>query len=473
MTKNDFLLKLKEKLEILDDEEIKDILSEYSTCIDEKMIEGLSEEDSVSDFGDIDKFANEILSAYKLKSNYVNKSKQTKNYTDDILDKTKKFVCDGKNTLTSKCTSITHKLNVKNKMQLFLILISAVILSIILFPVLFSIASITGNTFFHDFHIFGFSFLHIGALLFIPVYIIVTIYIIYSINNHINIDNQNHLHDRQPISFGNIKEKLTPNLNYQQGSFNCKINSFNSKLLSLLKTLVKFGFKLILILASIPFLIILIVVATSFMISIYLLTSGSNIVGISLMQLSFIIALISFFTVIYKLIVRKNIRLFIPLSIICTSAVIFGFGLFYAFNEFTTYQIVTLEDYNEKTYRFEYDLGNIDMIDFDYYPYQLVFDNSVPYGTLVVEATCSDDYEYVDYIDETESNQKIVYFNERRITDPLLQVQQHMRTLLEGIKQNKLISIHSYNYVNIKVSVNEAQLDELDITYEHIAVKEN
>lgn len=66
MNKQQFLEKLKNRLVILSDSEVKDILDEYSDTIDQKIQEGMTEEDAVKDFGDIDELANEILEAYKI-----------------------------------------------------------------------------------------------------------------------------------------------------------------------------------------------------------------------------------------------------------------------------------------------------------------------------------------------------------------------------------------------------------------------
>lgn len=70
MTKKTFLTKLKTKLAILEKNEIDDIVEEYSSHIAVKIEEGKNEKEAVADFGDIDELANEILSAYKINSEY-------------------------------------------------------------------------------------------------------------------------------------------------------------------------------------------------------------------------------------------------------------------------------------------------------------------------------------------------------------------------------------------------------------------
>lgn len=70
MTKKTFLTKLRDKLSILETNEIDDIIEEYSSHIVNKIEQGKTEKEAVADFGDIDELANEILSAYKIKGGY-------------------------------------------------------------------------------------------------------------------------------------------------------------------------------------------------------------------------------------------------------------------------------------------------------------------------------------------------------------------------------------------------------------------
>lgn len=53
MNKNEFLNQLRKRLSILSQDEIEELISEYSEHIDHKMSEGKSEEEAVSDFGDL------------------------------------------------------------------------------------------------------------------------------------------------------------------------------------------------------------------------------------------------------------------------------------------------------------------------------------------------------------------------------------------------------------------------------------
>lgn len=83
MNKKEFIKLLEEKLRILDENELKDIVNEYKDTIDEKVKHGKSEKEAVSDFGDIDELTKEILKAYKINPKYTEKKDNVKEVIND------------------------------------------------------------------------------------------------------------------------------------------------------------------------------------------------------------------------------------------------------------------------------------------------------------------------------------------------------------------------------------------------------
>ena len=76
MKKQEFLNKLRKKIDVLEDKEIEDIISEYEGYIEEKVSRGLSEEEAIKELGDLNEIASDLLAAYKVKqkdSNYLKK----------------------------------------------------------------------------------------------------------------------------------------------------------------------------------------------------------------------------------------------------------------------------------------------------------------------------------------------------------------------------------------------------------------
>lgn len=76
MTKEEFLKHLDKRLQILKQQEREDILGEYAQHIELKMGNGLSEEEAIRDFGDLEELAEEILDAYNVNPLYGKEEKR-------------------------------------------------------------------------------------------------------------------------------------------------------------------------------------------------------------------------------------------------------------------------------------------------------------------------------------------------------------------------------------------------------------
>ena len=64
MTKEEFLKDLEKRLQVLSEQERKDILEEYAQHIDLKVANGQKEEEAIRDFGDMEELISDILDAY-------------------------------------------------------------------------------------------------------------------------------------------------------------------------------------------------------------------------------------------------------------------------------------------------------------------------------------------------------------------------------------------------------------------------
>ncbi len=68
MNKTEFLLALQRQINMLEDDEQKDIVDEYSQHIDMKIQNGMTEDEAIEDFGPLDQLVGEILGAYHVKA---------------------------------------------------------------------------------------------------------------------------------------------------------------------------------------------------------------------------------------------------------------------------------------------------------------------------------------------------------------------------------------------------------------------
>lgn len=71
MDKREFLSALERSLSVLQEDELKDIISEYEQHIDIKVEKGLTEEEAIADFGSFQELTAELLEAYHVRADYA------------------------------------------------------------------------------------------------------------------------------------------------------------------------------------------------------------------------------------------------------------------------------------------------------------------------------------------------------------------------------------------------------------------
>ncbi len=134
MTKNEFLSHLEKRLSVLKQQERLDILAEYSQHIDIKIESGLSEEEAIKDFGDVDELADEILDAYNVNPNY-NKGKLN----------VERSIMKGLKRLGRVISAIADELITKSPKELFVVFLKLCVVGFCLFLVRFPFEWILGS----------------------------------------------------------------------------------------------------------------------------------------------------------------------------------------------------------------------------------------------------------------------------------------------------------------------------------------
>ena len=137
MNKQEFLDMLEKKILILEESERNDIRLEYSSHIDEKVKKGMSEEEAIKDFGDINTLAKEILGAYKVSSEYADKTKKSKTvdeYASEAGDFFSKFVDSTISFFKDFIKEISNKSEKDIASLVFEILIILFIIFLLKFP---------------------------------------------------------------------------------------------------------------------------------------------------------------------------------------------------------------------------------------------------------------------------------------------------------------------------------------------------
>lgn len=124
MNKKKFLKELEDRLDVLKEEEKKDILDEYASHIDQKVKNGKTEQEAVKDFGDIDDLASEILDAYKIKKDYKKKE----------IDPVEKYVNKFVDVLKEVFQSISRSINEDTLGFIFKLLIVLIAIGFLKIP---------------------------------------------------------------------------------------------------------------------------------------------------------------------------------------------------------------------------------------------------------------------------------------------------------------------------------------------------
>lgn len=127
MNKEQFIDYMNQHLAVIKEDERKDIIDEYINHIDEKVSEGMSEEEVIKSFGDIDEMIKEILDAYNI-------DPQQAKSTSDSFDKKVNDVLDvlfeGFQSFLSKITSMDVDSIVRLMFEVLVVLIVLAILRI-------------------------------------------------------------------------------------------------------------------------------------------------------------------------------------------------------------------------------------------------------------------------------------------------------------------------------------------------------
>ncbi len=88
MDKKTFLAELEKNLAVLQEDELRDMINEYEQHIDMKIQSGLSEEEAIADFGNLEELTAEILEAYHVRTDYASGGRTAQTETAGAKDPT-------------------------------------------------------------------------------------------------------------------------------------------------------------------------------------------------------------------------------------------------------------------------------------------------------------------------------------------------------------------------------------------------
>lgn len=127
MNKEQFIAYMNQHLAVIKEDERKDIIDEYINHIDEKVSEGMSEEEVIESFGDIDEMIKEILDAYNIDPK---QAKSTASGFDKKVNDVLDVLFEGFQSFLSKITSMDVDSIVRLMFEVLVVLIVLAILRI-------------------------------------------------------------------------------------------------------------------------------------------------------------------------------------------------------------------------------------------------------------------------------------------------------------------------------------------------------
>lgn len=322
MNKTKFLKELETKLKILNEKERQDIITEYKSIIEEKVKNGQTEKEAVADFGDINELVNEILDAYKINTDYNNKTTDDK--IKDFADKGEEIIKDGATKLASFSKKVVDDISNNDTLSIetiFEIIIKVFLLlfGFLILKIPFAIIRELGS----QLLMITFSPLS-NILLFIWELIIGTLYIISCIligiivfkkyfNTNLN-SKVNKVEIKKEEKQDGKKAKATDQTakkseTIKEENVTLKNDNSASKILWMI-------FKIIMIMAIyIPFLFATLGLITALTVIVYLMFKGLGLIGAFMIVLGLCLIFGYFTKAIYRVIINKAVPKIYPIMI--------------------------------------------------------------------------------------------------------------------------------------------------------------
>lgn len=318
MNKKTFLDKLRNRLKILNKDEIEDIIEEYEGHINEKVSSGKSEEEAIKDFGAFDELVKEILFAYKINEDYESTVKEN-NVIEDFVESIVNFVKD-----FIKKTSQKSKGDVVKFIIEFIILI--LFIAILKLPVTF--IQEFGSWFLEKLispfgHVLSIIWKYMTEIIYLALSIIGIINFVKK--RYFNDDENNYTYNEiKEVNKSKTKKEKIKVKKEKDGSFG-----------KIIVTIIKVS----LIFIVIPAIFSLLVSFSSLVIGIILLLQGVPYVGIFICGLTYVSLNYIFLDLCFRFIFNKKINSKILLGSIITTVLLFILGIILSFNEIinTTY----------------------------------------------------------------------------------------------------------------------------------------
>ena len=456
MNKKTFIKKLKNNLSVLDENEVKDIIEEYTDIIDEKIKDGKSEEEAIKDFGDINELSKEILKAYKINPKFI----ETKE--PELRQDFEQTIKKGAKKLSDFTKNIVD--DVKKQDNITLEFICEIIIKIIILIVICAVLTIPFWLLLRLGHaIFNIAFFPLdiilnviwGILVWILYFVVCVIIVITMFKNNFKGENSKEeqkkrtAKNNEEISLKKIKIEETDTEENKKKKKKEQVKSSSNNVLAIIKVCIKV---LVFIFFILPIIFIIVGLIFAIVGVIYYIIQGLNLWGV----LVLLIGLTCFFIYIYLLL--KNLfghqKSRIVLALI--SVILVAIGTFMTFNTFKNIEKINNHHYENK--RYEYVIDGITTLHLSYIN-ELDYkeDESMEDGKIIVDVYYNDDYVDVDYYISRSNNIHIISnFNDEDNW-------KIYNEIIDNLKENKIIDYEQIRKINYVIYGNSKTLANIKI----------
>ena len=426
MNKNSFINKLKKNLKILDEDEVKDIIDEYSETIDEKIKDGKTEEEAIKDFGNVDELCKEILKAYKINPKYTNEESKF-----DFNE----FIKSSADKLSDFTQGIINEFKKQDNISLeyiFEILIKAVVLLFI-----FAIISIPFLV------VYGLGH-NILDIIFFPFDIILTIlwgmlvWLLYFVVC-VLISIKWFKTDKVEVKKA-VKKKKKVEIKEEKKEIVKK-----EDVTSVLKEIAKI-FIFIFIVLPLIFVNLGIAIAVCFII--YYLIIGFNLFGVLLILLSLLIFFGYITNQLSNLFSKKISFKFYPFLL---AIILFAIGTILFFNTFKNFQHIKYSNDDVLKYNYILEKHTDLCLDGDY---ETIIDNDLDDNEIVIEVFYNESFVTIN---ESKSNNKIILSSQNK------DFINWYNDCIANLKENKIIDYDDVFDLHFIVYGNRHTIDDIDI----------
>lgn len=459
MNKNEFLNQLRKRLDVLSNDEIEELIAEYSEHIDHKMSEGKSEEEAVKDFGDLGELSRNILQAYKLNDNFTSQSKFS-----EILQKSeisgRKFLRNFEEFYSKISLSEVFK-------YLILIILSFGLVAILKFPfMLFREISLWFLEIIFGFRLVSY-FDGIWTFVVNAIYYLCAILLMMSVV-HFGQQRYMHItHKSQKIVKDPIDEEVVTEIIEEKVDQVIKpakkektlsgFQEFLSKLANMFYYMIIWSIRLLILAILFPVLIGLIIGLFIWGMLVFLVLSKVPLVGLmftSGMGLIFglcILFVIFAFAFGLKL---KKWRYSRILSIMLITLVLGGFGTIWSINELSQFEWVSD---NRKTIDQEYQLSEIEKISLNNSWYEVIIDNTLNEGVIICEIV--DVKDRMSILKQDKS--LLVTMNDYSDVEEINVIRRNIMDQFNALKERKLLYTFDDYSNKVTIRVNDKSYNTL------------